>query len=62
MSPNCSIGRLQGVSFPSATWDGQSNAVAPLSQFPFWLGYIVNMFGYDFRKGQGWGPKFRARR
>jgi hypothetical protein len=24
-----------------------------LSLYPFWPGYIINMSGYDFRKGQG---------
>jgi hypothetical protein len=28
------------------------NALATSPQFPFWLGYIINMSGYDFRKGQ----------
>jgi len=26
--------------------------LAASPQFPFWLGYIINMSGYDFRKGQ----------
>jgi len=26
--------------------------LATLSPFLFWLGYIINMSGYDFRKGQ----------
>jgi len=30
----------------------QSNDLALLSPFPFWLGCIINTSGYDFRKGQ----------
>jgi hypothetical protein len=29
-----------------------SNDLAPLSPFRYWLGYITNTSGYDFRKGQ----------
>jgi len=29
-----------------------STASAALSLYQFWLGYIINMYGYDFRKGQ----------
>ena len=29
-----------------------SNGLAALSPSPFWLGYITNMSGYNFRKGQ----------
>ena len=28
------------------------NGLAALSLYPFWPGYIINMSGYDFRKGQ----------
>jgi len=31
----------------------QSNDLAPLLPFLFWLGWITNTFGYDFQKGQG---------
>ena len=30
-----------------------SNGLAALSPSPFWPGYITNMSGYNFRKGQG---------
>src|ERR1022692_715257 len=33
----------------------QSNDLAPLLPFRYWLGCITNTFGYDFRKGQGDG-------
>jgi hypothetical protein len=29
------------------------NGLAALPLYPFWPGYIINMSGYDFRKGQG---------
>jgi transposase InsO family protein len=29
-----------------------SNSLAALSPSPLWPGYIINMSGYDFRKGQ----------
>jgi hypothetical protein len=29
-----------------------SNGSAALPLYPFWPGYIINMSGYDFRKGQ----------
>ena len=29
-----------------------SNGLAALSPSPFWLGYITNISGYNFRKGQ----------
>jgi hypothetical protein len=30
-----------------------SNGLAASSPYPFWPGYIINMSGHDFRKGQG---------
>ena len=44
---------------PARTWPYKrmrhcgelSSASAALSLYPFWLGCIINMSGYDFRKG-----------